>query len=133
VGIGIRVLAYGCWGFAATDDLTRAASNPPRPWRSEIARSGTAARKQEVTLAPERKYEATWVSPFQIDPFSIPVDRNLGVLLAVDAELRRQPGVSLAEASMHFERRRQGLRIHAGESHRPDPLPQRRRFCGPQL
>jgi TldD protein len=35
------------------------------------------------------------------------VDRNLGVLLAVDAELRRQPGVSLAEASMQFERRRQ--------------------------
>ena len=73
----------------------------------EIARSGTAARKQEVTLAPECKYEATWVSPFRVDPFSIPVDRNLGVLLAVDAELRRHPGVSLAEGSMHFERRRQ--------------------------
>ena len=35
------------------------------------------------------------------------MDRNLAVLLAVDAELRRHPGVSLAEASMHFERRRQ--------------------------
>jgi TldD protein len=35
------------------------------------------------------------------------VDRNLAVLLAVDKELRRNPAVSLAEASMHFERRRQ--------------------------
>jgi TldD protein len=107
VGIGIRVLAYGCWGFAATDDLTQEGIESAAALALQIARAGTAARKQDVTLAPEQKYEATWVSPFQIDPFSIPVDRNLGVLLAVDAELRRQPGVSLAEASMHFERRRQ--------------------------
>jgi TldD protein len=107
VGIGIRVLANGCWGFAATDDLSRAGIESAAALALEIARAGTAARKQEITLAPEQKYEATWVSPFQIDPFSIPVDRNLGVLLAVDAELRRQPGVSLAEASMQFERRRQ--------------------------
>ena len=107
MGIGIRVLAYGCWGFAATDDLTPAGIESAAALALQIARAGTAARKQEVTLAPEQKYEATWVSPFLIDPFSIPVDRNLAVLLAVDAELRRVPGVSLAEASMHFERRRQ--------------------------
>jgi TldD protein len=107
MGIGIRVLAYGCWGFAATDDLTPGGIESAAALALEIARAGTTARKQEVTLAAEQKYEATWVSPFQIDPFSIPVDRNLEVLLAVDAELRRQPGVSLAEASMHFERRRQ--------------------------
>jgi TldD protein len=107
MGIGIRVLAYGCWGFAATDDLSQEGVQSAAALALEIARAGTAARKVEVTLVPERKYEATWVSPFQIDPFSIPVDRNLAVLLAVDAELRRHPGVSLAEASMHFERRRQ--------------------------
>jgi TldD protein len=107
MGIGIRVLASGCWGFAATDDLSQSGIESAAGLALRIARSGTAARKQEVVLAPEQKYEATWVSPFQIDPFSIPVDRNLAVLLAVDAELRRHPGVSLAEASMHFERRRQ--------------------------
>jgi TldD protein len=101
------VLAHGCWGFAATDDLSKSGIESAAALALEIARAGTAARKREVTLAPEQKYEATWVSPFQIDPFSIPVDRNLGVLLAVDAELRRHPRVSLAEASMHFERRRQ--------------------------
>jgi TldD protein len=107
MGVGIRVLAYGCWGFAATDDLSKRGIQSAAALALEIARSGTAARKQEVTLAPEQKYEATWVSPFLVDPFCIPVDRNLAVLLAVDAELRRVPGVSLAEASMHFERRRQ--------------------------
>jgi TldD protein len=107
VGIGIRVLAFGCWGFAATDELTTEGVDAAAHLALEIARAGTAARKREVSLAPEEKYEATWVSPFSIDPFSIPVDQKLGVLLAVDAELRHDPGVSLAEGSMHFERRRQ--------------------------
>jgi TldD protein len=107
VGIGIRVLVSGCWGFAATDDLTREGVETAAELALEIARAGTAARKREVSLAPEEKYEATWVSPFSIDPFSIPVDQKLSALLAVDAELRHTPGVNLAEASMNFERKRQ--------------------------
>ncbi len=60
-----------------------------------------------MVLAPEERHEGTWVSPIAIDPFTVPVDRQLGVLLAVDQELRRNPGTSLAEASMHFHRQRQ--------------------------
>jgi TldD protein len=107
VGIGIRVLVSGCWGFAATDKLTSEGVEAAAQLAIEIAGSGTAARKREVSLAPEEKYEATWVSQFSIDPFSIPVDQKLGVLLAVDAEMRHTPGVNLAEASMNFERKRQ--------------------------
>jgi TldD protein len=107
IGIGIRVLAEGCWGFAATDDIAPAGIEQAGALALEIARSGTAARKAEIQLAPERAYESVWISPIRIDPFSVPVDRNLALLLGVDEELRHEPGVNLAEASMHFERRRQ--------------------------
>jgi TldD protein len=106
-GIGIRVLALGCWGFAATDDLSKEGIETAAALALEIALAGTAAKKADVALAPEEKHEATWVSKCEIDPFSIPVDRNLAVLLAVDRELRRNSAISLAEANMHFERRRQ--------------------------
>jgi TldD protein len=106
-GIGIRVLAFGCWGFAATDDLSKDGIESAATLALEIARAGTAAKKADVALAPEDKYQATWVSPCAIDPFSIPVDSNLAVLLAVDQEVRRNSAISLAEANMHFERRRQ--------------------------
>ena len=106
-GVGIRVLAFGCWGFAATDDLTPAGIESAAALAIAIARAGTAAQKRDVALAPEEKHEAAWVSPIRTDPFAIPIDRRLGVLLAVDAELRHNPAISLAEASMHFERRRQ--------------------------
>jgi TldD protein len=107
LGIGIRVLASGCWGFAATDDLSPAGIDACAARALEIARSGSAAKKADVALAPVDRYEAVWVSPIAIDPFTVPVDRQLGVLLAVDAELRRNGAISLAEASMHFHRERQ--------------------------
>ena len=106
-GIGIRVLAHGCWGFAATDCLTPDGIEAAAALSLEIARAGTAARTHEVALAPEEKFEAVWTSPMQVDPFTVPVDGSLAVLLAVDKELRHNAGVSLAEAAMQFEKRRQ--------------------------
>jgi len=107
LGVGIRVLASGSWGFAATDELSREGIQTAAALALEIARSGTAARRDAVALAPEEKHEAAWVSPIAIDPFSVPVDTSLAMLLAVDEELRRTAGVNLAETSLHCERRRQ--------------------------
>lgn len=107
LGIGIRVLAGGSWGFAATDDLTAEGIERAAALALEIARSGRAACKRPTVLAPEEKYEAVWSAPVAIDPFTIPIDQNVAALLAIDAELRHNSEVSLAEASMHFEWRRQ--------------------------
>ena len=106
-GLGIRVLANGCWGFAATDDLSGEGIERAAALALEIANAGTAARTHEVALAPEEKHEAVWHSPMAIDPFTVPVDRSLATLLSIDTELRRNPGINLAETSMQFEKRRQ--------------------------
>jgi TldD protein len=107
MGAGVRVLAGGCWGFAATDDLSREGIERAAARAVEIAHASALARKKDVELAPEQKYEAVWVSPYAVDPFSVPVEENLGLLLAIDAELRKNPGVTLAEASLVFTRERQ--------------------------
>jgi TldD protein len=107
IGVGIRVLAFGCWGFAATDDLSAEGVEGCAQLAYEIARSGVVAMKRETTLVAEDRHEATWGSLIYIDPFSVSIDRQIGALLAVDADLRRNPAISLAEGSMHFERRRQ--------------------------
>jgi TldD protein len=107
LGAGIRVLLDGCWGFAATDDLSREGLEGAAALAVEIARSSALAKKADVLLAPEECCQAVWESPCRIDPFRIPVEHNLELLLKVDAELRRNPGVTLAEASMVFTRSRQ--------------------------
>jgi TldD protein len=105
-GLGIRVLVRGCWGFAATDDLSAEGIDRAAALALDIARAGQAA-PDRIVLAPEEKYEAVWVSPAAIDPFTVSIESNLSTLLAIDAELRRNRRINLAEASLHFDRRRQ--------------------------
>jgi len=107
LGLGIRVLDRGSWGFASTDDMSAAGIEAAAVLAVEIARASALAKKHDVVLAPEQKYEVAWTSPVRIDPFSIPMDRNLELLFSIDTELRRNPGVTLAEASLVFARNRQ--------------------------
>lgn len=113
-GVGIRVLVNGCWGFAATDELSAAGLERAAGLAVEIARSSGLAKKYDVVLAPEDKFEAVWVSPCLIDPFTTSVDENLLLLFAIDQQLRRQPGITLAEAAVTFTRRRQVLASSIG-------------------
>jgi len=107
LGLGIRVLADGCWGFAATDDLSKDGVELAAALAVDIAKSGKLAKKHDVVLAPEDKYEAAWISPCRIDPFSISVEQQLTLLLAVDERLRHNRGITLAQTSMAFRRSRQ--------------------------
>jgi TldD protein len=107
LGLGIRVLDRGAWGFAATDDLTAEGIEAAAALAVEIARASALAKKHDVVLAPEAKHEAEWTSTIRTDPFSIPVDQNLALLFSIDAELRRNKGITLAEASLVFDRHRQ--------------------------
>ena len=71
LGLGVRVLDKGCWGFAATDDLTPDGLEAAAELAVEIARASSIAKKHDVELAPEDRYIANWVSPCRVDPFSI--------------------------------------------------------------
>jgi TldD protein len=104
MGLGVRVVADGAWGFAATDDLARASTDRTAAYAVEIARASATAKKHDVELANEPRIADHWEAPCRIDPFSIPVSTCLGLMLKVDAELRRVKGVTLAEAAMDFRR-----------------------------
>jgi len=107
IGLGIRVIADGAWGFAATDNLTKAGIEAAAERAVEIARASALAKVGDVALAPVDKYEATWVAPCLIDPFSVSVEEQFGRLLAIDQELRHNPGVTLAQTSATFTNWRQ--------------------------
>ncbi len=104
LGLGVRVIADGSWGFASTDALTRHDVDRTAALAVEIARASSLAKKQAVHLVPEEKILDNWVAPCKIDPFSIPVSTCLELLLKIDAELRAVSGVTVAEAAMDFRR-----------------------------
>ena len=54
LGAGIRVLANGAWGFAATEDLTREGIEITAGRALEIARASARVKQEDVRLAPEK-------------------------------------------------------------------------------
>ena len=118
LGIGIRVIARGAWGFASTDRMTREGVSGCAARAVAIAHASALAKQKDVALAAEAAVVDTWQNPFVKDPFRIPVERQLDLLLAADAEMRRVKGVTLTETSMAFRRIEQfyvsteGSRIH---------------------
>ena len=106
-GVGVRVVVDGAWGFAASDDLSRAAVEATATRAVQIAKASAQVKKHPIILAPEKPATANWTSPFQIDPFTISVEQNIELLLHVDAEMRSVAGVTLAEANMNFRREEQ--------------------------
>ena len=104
LGIGIRVVAGGAWGFASTDRLTREGVQACAAEAVAIAKASALAKRVNVSMAPEKACVDTWQNPFLKDPFRIPVERQIDVLLAADQAMRRVKGVTLAEGAMSFKR-----------------------------
>jgi TldD protein len=103
-GFGVRVIADGAWGFAASDDLSRAGVEGTAVRAVEIAKASSRVKQRDIQMAPEKPATAEWTSPFQIDPFTTSVEQNIELLLEIDAELRSVPGVTLAETNLNFRR-----------------------------
>ena len=108
-GIGVRVRVAGCWGFAAVRGTERrdAEAADETLWLSvdsfALTRALAVAAAQPlpssaVELAPEPPAEGSWRSPAERDPFEVPLEEKLSVLLAADEALRKEPLVALAIA-----------------------------------
>ena len=104
LGLGVRVIAEGAWGFASTDQMTRERIEATAALAVAIARASARVKKQDVELAPEETILAAWVTPIEKDPFAMPLEAMINLLLRADEEIRRVPGVTLAETGMSFTR-----------------------------
>src|SRR5215510_2959684 len=65
IGIGIRVLASGAWGFASTDRLPREGVAVSAAQAVSIAKASALAKRSNVVMAPEKVYVDSWQSPFR--------------------------------------------------------------------
>jgi len=104
IGIGVRVLASGAWGFASTDRLTKEGVVTCAAGAVKIAKASALAKRSDVIMAPEDAYVDSWQSPFRKDPFEIPLETQLELLLKADAEMRRVKGVTLTETDLQFRK-----------------------------
>ena len=102
IGLGIRTLVDGTWGFAATRILTTDAVTAAAREAVAIARANRIAQDRPVVLAPAPVARASWQSGFTIDPWSIPVEEKADLLLKANAEAMQAKHVRFVSSTMYF-------------------------------
>ncbi|NJD59405.1 MAG: TldD/PmbA family protein, partial [Anaerolineae bacterium] len=92
-GLGVRVLVNGAWGFASSRNLDGAEIDQITAQALEIAQASSLVGGEKVSLGPEVTSQGTYQTPYKIDPFSVPLDEKLALLLKADAEMGRVQGI----------------------------------------
>ncbi|MCA1733288.1 MAG: TldD/PmbA family protein [Acidobacteria bacterium] len=87
-GIGVRVLKGNGWGFAADSDDSEGALRRAALRALEVAEASDLASGERVRLSEVDPARGTWSSRFEIDPWSVPLDRWIDHLRGVTEPLR---------------------------------------------
>jgi TldD protein len=103
-GIGVRVLAGGCWGFACDRVLTPAAARSAAAAAAALARAGAGARAGGAALAPAAPGRGSFRSVGEEDPIAVSVDEKLALCLAADEAMRAEASVVVREALVRAQR-----------------------------
>ncbi|MDQ3254442.1 MAG: TldD/PmbA family protein, partial [Acidobacteriota bacterium] len=101
-GFGVRVLVKGTWGFASSRNVTPAEVRRITEQAVEIARANAVYQRKSVTMVPTPKVSANWKSPFERDPFDVPIDDKIQLLLKLNERALGVKGVSFVNSSVIF-------------------------------
>jgi TldD protein len=102
LGFAVRVVIDGTWGFASgigltSDDVVRVTEQAAR-----VAMVSKAITTERIALADEPAYkDATWVSAYTIDPFTVSTRDKVELLEEWSRRLLTAPTVDHVSATVH--------------------------------
>jgi TldD protein len=117
VGLAVRVIVDGVWGFASHVELTpeRAASTAERA--VEVARTLAPVAVERVERADEPVHAGVeWVSAYDVDPFTVPVRDKVALLAEWSGRLSASDGVDHVHAAVSQVRENKFYADTAGTS-----------------
>ncbi|WP_405580179.1 TldD/PmbA family protein [Streptomyces sp. NBC_01092] len=106
LGYAVRVVHGGTWGFASGVDLTLDAAAKVASQAVAMAKLSAqvikaAGSQERVELAHEPVHtDRTWISSYEIDPFTVPDEQKSGLLADWSARLLAADGVNHVDASL---------------------------------
>jgi TldD protein len=99
LGLAVRVVYEGTWGFAAGVVLTAGEAVRLAEEAVAVAQVSAAMNTDRVELAPEPAYDGEWVSAYEIDPFAVPDAEKTGLLVSMSEQLLAADGVEHVQSS----------------------------------
>lgn len=97
-GVGVRVIAGGAWGFAATPSVTARDAERIAGAAVAVAKANASLLKRPVALAPEAAHVDVWQTALVKDPFKIPLEDKAELLLEINHEAMKVPGVKFVNS-----------------------------------
>jgi TldD protein len=86
-GVGIRVLADGCWGFAAGNTVTKEGVAKIAERAVAVAKANAKLGSKPVQLAPQKGFgEVSWKTPIERNAFEVPIKEKIDLLLTANGE-----------------------------------------------
>ena len=103
-GFGVRVLINGAWGFASSPDITPDNLNKTTALAIQIAKASASHNRNAVDLGPAVTSKGTYITPIEIDPFKIPLDQKIDLLLQSDKSMASVKKIRSRLSSLVFIR-----------------------------
>jgi len=100
-GFGVRVLVDGAWGFASSSRMDGRTADEVAALAVGIARASARVPRQTVTLSDRPAATGRYETPLDEDPFSVPIDQTVDLLLAAERAMAAVKGVSITKADYH--------------------------------
>ncbi len=101
-GFGVRVIVDGTWGFSSSSNVNKDEIARVAKQAVAIAKANRRLNEEPVRLAPVEAYEAEWNTPVKKNPFDMPLQPKLDLLLQIHEEALKVKGASFVSASMQF-------------------------------
>ena len=122
VGVGVRALVDGTWGFAATRDLTNDGVAAAAREAVAIAKANRSAGAPIACVSRRRRRRRTphVEERVQIDPFTMPIEQKAELLLEANAEAMKVDGREVREQRPVLREGRAQLREHRRLGHHAD-------------
>ena len=102
LGIGVRVVVDGTWGFASSPSLDPAVSVQLAHNAVLMAKTSKPLSTEFVELVDEPVYQGSWVSSYRIDPFEVSFADRLALLCDYSDRLLKSEPVSHVEGHSMF-------------------------------
>ncbi|MBI3972650.1 MAG: TldD/PmbA family protein [Chloroflexi bacterium] len=99
-GFGIRALVDGAWGFASSYRLNAKEVDAVAGEAVRIARASARVHQRPVVLGEPVHSRGSYKTPLEIDPFEVPLDDKIALLIEADEAMRRVPQISIATGNI---------------------------------
>ena len=101
-GVGVRALIGSSWGFAATSELTDRAARAAGERAAATARASARVAGPELDLDDVPVVDTSYETPYDEDPFEVPLSEKVDLLLDCTREMHGVEGVAVATGTLSF-------------------------------